>query len=166
MTIDDLNTMDRISFVAAIGWIFEHSPWVAERAWDMRPFQKTEALHRAMVLQVERASRSEQLALLRAHPDLGTRARLSHASASEQSGAGLDQLTREEFDLLTRLNDSYKDKFGFPFLFAVKGSTKYDILKALEMRLPSAPEDEYTEALRQVYRIAEFRLNDYLSEEN
>lgn len=166
MTIDALNSLDLSAFIAAAGWIFEHSPWVAERAWAMRPFQNTEALHRAMVTEVERATAGEQLALLRAHPDLGTRARLSQASASEQAGAGLDQLTREEFALFTRLNDSYKDKFGFPFLYAVKGSTKYDILRALERRLPADYQDEYAEALRQVGRIAQFRLNDLVSEES
>ncbi len=89
MTIDDLNAMDRIAFATAVGWVFEHSPWVAERAWDSRPFRILDALHRAMVQQVESASREEQLALLRAHPDLGTRAGLSQASASEQGCASI-----------------------------------------------------------------------------
>jgi OHCU decarboxylase len=165
MTIEGLNALDQSSFTAAAGWIFEHSPWVAERAWVMRPFKDTGELHRAMVIEVERASSGEQLALLRAHPDLGTRARLSQASASEQAGAGLDQLTREEFDLFTRLNQGYKERFGFPFLFAVKGSTKQEILKELERRISSAIQDEHQEALRQVYRIAQFRLIELLSEE-
>jgi 2-oxo-4-hydroxy-4-carboxy-5-ureidoimidazoline decarboxylase len=104
----------------------------------------------------------ERLALLRAHPDLGTRARMSDASVGEQKGAGLDRLTREEFDRLQRLNRAYREKFGFPFLFAVKGSTKHDILAALERRLAAAPEEELDEALRQVGRIALFRLRDLL----
>src|ERR1700709_1007666 len=108
MTIEGLNALDQSSFTGAAGWIFEHSPWVAERAWATRPFADTGALHRAMVVEVERASPGEQLALLRAHPDLGTRARLSQASASEQAGAGLDHLTADEFELFTRLNNSYK----------------------------------------------------------
>jgi 2-oxo-4-hydroxy-4-carboxy-5-ureidoimidazoline decarboxylase len=165
MKIERLNTLDQRSFTGAIGWIFEHSPWVAERAWFSRPFLNEDALHHAMVAQVHRAAPEEQLALLRAHPDLGTRAGISEASASEQSGAGLDQLTAEEFHLFTRLNEDYKKKFGFPFLFAVKGSTKHDVLRALEHRLPSAQQDEFAEALRQVYRIAAFRLHDYLSQE-
>jgi 2-oxo-4-hydroxy-4-carboxy-5-ureidoimidazoline decarboxylase len=160
MTVAELNTLDREDFVAAIGWVFEHSPWVAERAWAARPFATLEALHRAMIAQVEAASPEEQLALLRAHPDLGARARISAASTEEQAGAGLDRLTPEEFDSLQRLNAAYRDKFGFPFLFAVKGSTKHDILRALERRLESAPEAEFPEALRQVHRIAEFRLRD------
>jgi 2-oxo-4-hydroxy-4-carboxy-5-ureidoimidazoline decarboxylase len=160
MTIDAVNALGSPEFVEAVGWVFEHSPWVAERAWRWRPFADRDALREAMTRQVELASPEEQLSLLRAHPDLGTRARLSDASASEQAGAGLDQLTREEFDAFTRLNDGYKDKFGFPFLYAVKGSTKYDILRALEQRMRSTREDEFQEALRQVYRIAGFRLAD------
>jgi 2-oxo-4-hydroxy-4-carboxy-5-ureidoimidazoline decarboxylase len=160
MTVDRLNALDRAAFVEALGWIFEHSPWVAERAWASRPFPSADALHHAMVEQVEQAAREEQLALLRAHPDLGRRARISEASAAEQSGAGLDCLTPEEFEVLQRLNAAYRDRYGFPFLYAVKGSTKHDILRALEQRLASPPEQEYREALRQIYRIAKFRLDD------
>ena len=112
---------------------------------------------------MEQATRDERLALLRAHPDLGTRARMSDASVGEQHGAGLDRLTPEEFDRLQRLNLAYREKFGFPFLFAVKGSTKHDVLAALERRLSAQPEDEFEEALRQVGRIAMFRLQDLLS---
>ena len=163
MTIDELNRMDRRDFVEAAGWVFEHSPWVAERTWKHRPFASIDALHREMVQQVEQASPDEQRALLRAHPDLGTRTRVSDASTSEQAGAGLDRLTLDEFQRLQTLNMSYRDKFGFPFLFAVKGSTPRDILQALSLRLQDSPEREYHEALRQVYRIARFRLEDSIS---
>jgi 2-oxo-4-hydroxy-4-carboxy-5-ureidoimidazoline decarboxylase len=122
-----------------------------------------DALHRIMVEQVEAALPEEQLALLRAHPDLGTRARVSEASGAEQAGAGLDQLTQTEFERLRVLNEAYRNKFGFPFLFAVKGSTKHDILEALERRARSSREKEYLVALDQVYRIARFRLEDTLS---
>ena len=159
----DLNAMDRARFVEALGWIFEHSPWVAERAWESRPFNDIAALHQAMVAQVAAASREEQLALLRAHPDLGTRARVSDASRGEQAGAGLDRLTAEAFDQLSGWNAEYRERFGFPFLFAVKGSTKHDILRALEARRNAPPEAEFVEALRQVYRIAWFRLESALS---
>jgi 2-oxo-4-hydroxy-4-carboxy-5-ureidoimidazoline decarboxylase len=162
MTIADLNSLERAEFTSAIGWVFEHSPWVAERAWRMRPFADVQALHRAMVDQVERSLPEEQLALLRAHPDLGTQARVSEASSAEQTGAGLDQLTPAEFERLRRLNEDYRGKFGFPFLFAVKGSTKHDILDALESRARSSREEEYLVALDQVYRIARFRLEDTL----
>ena len=163
MTIDELNSLDREKFVAAIGFVFEDSPWVAERAFAAKPFRDIEALHAAMVAEVEKAKPEQQLALLRAHPDLGTRARISSASEAEQAGAGLNALTTEEFERLQRLNSLYRARFGFPFLFAVKGSTKYDVLQALEQRVGALPEAEYREALRQVYRIAEFRLRDTLA---
>src|SRR5262249_9418513 len=105
-------------------------------------------------------STPEKMALLRAHPDLGTRAKISNSSAKEQAGAGLDQLSPVEFARLRQLNDTYKEKFGFPFLFAVKGSTKLRVMQALQARLQSAPEEEFQEAMRQVYRIARFRLED------
>jgi 2-oxo-4-hydroxy-4-carboxy-5-ureidoimidazoline decarboxylase len=162
LTIEMLNDLDCNAFVDAIGWVFEHSPWVAERAWGARPFANAEALHRGMVEQVERASPGEQLALLCAHPDLGTRARVSEASAAEQGGVGLDRLTRQEFEDLQRLNQGYRAKFGFPFLLAVKGSTKHDVLRALRQRLQSTREEEFEEALRQVYRIAHFRVEQAL----
>jgi 2-oxo-4-hydroxy-4-carboxy-5-ureidoimidazoline decarboxylase len=160
MTLDELNACERDGFVAALGAIFEDSPWAAERTWRHRPFASVEALHRAMIVEVSASSRDQQLALLRAHPDLGTRARMTHASAGEQAGAGLDRLTPEEFDRLQQLNAAYREKFGFPFLFAVKGSTKHHVLAALAARLPAAPDDEFEEALRQVFRIAWFRLQD------
>jgi 2-oxo-4-hydroxy-4-carboxy-5-ureidoimidazoline decarboxylase len=124
MTINELNSLDCDHFVNAIGWIFEHSPWVAGRAWRRRPFSTIQVLHQALVDQVESAFPEEQLFLLRAHPDLGTPARISAASSSEQAGAGLDRRTPQEFPVLQQLNADYREKFGFPFPFAVKGSTK------------------------------------------
>ena len=158
MTLAELNALDRDDFVRALGWVFEASPWVAERAAEARPFADVDALHQQMTLVLARATREEQLALLRAHPDLGSRARMSDASVGEQSGAGLDRLSRDEFDRLSRLNASYQQKFGFPFLYAVKGSTPGQILDALERRLGRDPDEEFDEALRQVGRIARFRL--------
>ena len=162
MTIAGLNALDCARFVEMIGWVFEGSPWVAERAWSAKPFRDVDVLHACMVTEVEKARREEQLDLLRAHPDLGTRARLSPASAGEQASAGLDHLAPEEFERLQRLNSAYLARFGFPFLFAVRNATKFDVLDALERRLHSSPEEEYREALRQVYRIAAFRLRDLI----
>ena len=163
MTIDEINSLSREQFVASLGWVFEHSPWVAERAWEMRSFAGLNQLHAAMKQVVNSASREEQLALLRAHPDLGTRARISTASSEEQSGAGLDNLDPDQYQLLQRLNTAYREKFGFPFLYAVKRSTKYDILRLLERRLGNAVEEEFHEALEQVYRIALFRLQGLIA---
>lgn len=162
LNLADLNARDRDAFVGALGWIFEDSPWVAERAWARRPFASPEALHQAMIDVVQEASEREQLALLCAHPDLGTRVRISDVSTGEQRGAGLHRLDADEFGRLQRLNDEYRRRFGFPFLFAVKGSTKEDVLTALEARVARSRDEELTEALRQVYRIAAFRLEEVL----
>jgi 2-oxo-4-hydroxy-4-carboxy-5-ureidoimidazoline decarboxylase len=158
MNIDEINLLGAMEFVERLGWVFEGSPWVAERAWMRSPFESIAELHAAMTAEVERAPAKEQLALLRAHPDLGARTRMSEASVGEQAGAGLDRLSREEFDELTRLNAAYREHFGFPFLLAVKGSTKDDILKSLRERVAGDREREFRTALEQVYRIARFRL--------
>jgi OHCU decarboxylase len=156
MKIEEINLLPLREFVDALGWVFENSPWVAERAWLRRPFQSVEALHRAMLDEVERAAPEEQLALLHAHPDLGAGTNMSAASASEQAAAGLDRHSTDAE--LHQLNRRYREKFGFPFLFAVKGSSRSDILRALEDRLAAGPEEEFHEALRQVSRIAWWRL--------
>jgi 2-oxo-4-hydroxy-4-carboxy-5-ureidoimidazoline decarboxylase len=162
MTLAELNARDRDDFVETLGWIFEDSPWVAERTWTRRPFASLDALHQAMIDVVQHASGPEQLALLRAHPNLGTRVRISDASTGEQRGAGLDRLDVNEYEQLRRLNDEYRRRFGFPFLLAVKGSTKEDVLTALEARVRRSRDEEFAEALGQVYRIARFRLEDVI----
>jgi 2-oxo-4-hydroxy-4-carboxy-5-ureidoimidazoline decarboxylase len=160
VTLTDLNAGSKDTFVAALGGVFEQSPWVAEQAWAQRPFASLDALHAAMTHVVGSATEAEQLALLCAHPDLGTRARVSDASTGEQRGAGLDRLTPDEFARLQRLNAEYRGRFGFPFLFAVKGSTTHDVLSALAARATRTRDEEFAEALQQVYKIARFRLEE------
>jgi 2-oxo-4-hydroxy-4-carboxy-5-ureidoimidazoline decarboxylase len=160
MILAELNALPREQFVQQLGWVFEDSPWVAERAWELRPFATAEQLCSALSRQVEQATTAEQLQLLYAHPDLGTRARMSEASAAEQGKAGLDRLTPEERETLLALNRAYREKFGFPFLFAVRGSSKHEIVAALRRRIDSNPEAELKEALGHVYRIAAFRLEE------
>jgi 2-oxo-4-hydroxy-4-carboxy-5-ureidoimidazoline decarboxylase len=162
VTLQELNALDRNQFVERVGWVFEHSPWTAFRAWEKRPFSSIDALHRALEREVVSAGPHQQLELLRAHPDLGTRATMSASSTGEQAGAGLDRLPPELFARLQQLNTAYRDKFGFPFLFAVKGSTVAQILEALETRLEDSQENERAEALRQASRIARFRLDELL----
>ncbi len=164
MTLADVNGFDKERFVEALGWVFEHSPWVAERAWRQRPFATLDHLHATMVAEVAAATVQEQLALLQAHPDLGARVgqTMSDASMREQAGAGLDTLTPEELDRLRQLGSAYRNRFGIPFLFAVKGSAKHDVVKALEARLCASRDQELAEALRQVHRIAKFRLDALL----
>ena len=180
MTLDELNAKDRRDFAGAIGGAFEESPWVAERAWEKRPFATRDDLVDAMVSVVAAATLEEQLSLLRAHPDLGAvrlkpdttgtvgmngsvrlqADRMSPSSQREQIRAGLDALTGEQVERLRALNAAYREKFGFPFLYAVKGSTIHEILDEIARRLASTPDAEHQEALRQVYRIARFRLEE------
>ena len=162
MTLADLNAVPAAAFVQALGGIFEHSPWVAAAVADHRPFGSVDALHRAMVAAVAAAPPGRQLDLIRAHPDLAGKAAragaLTEPSTAEQAGAGLDRLTDAEFERFGTLNTAYMTRFGFPFIVAVKGLTKHDILAAFEARLPNDPETEKATALHQVARIARFRL--------
>lgn len=152
--------MDRDTFVTEFGGVFEHSRWVAEETYCHRPFQSVEHLSNCMNGAVLSASHDAQLKLLCAHPDLGTRACVTESSAAEQQNAGLKQLNQAEYDELLSLNAAYRSRFGFPFIFAVKGRGKTDIIEALRRRTTSVPEPEFQEALRQVFRIARFRLED------
>ena len=160
-----INSIDYPGFVDALGGIYEHSPWVAEGASRRRPFESPDQLREAMRTEVEKAGHSRQLELLRAHPDLGTRARIGEFSAREQKGVGLDQLTAEEYEILLILNRQYQERFGFPFIFAVRGSAKSDVLIALQIRLESDAEEEFQQALFEVHRIAAFRLADLIEPE-
>ena len=168
MTLDDLNALDRAGFTAALGAIFEHSPWIAERAWDGRPFARVDDVMSAMLSAVAAASEVEKTALIRAHPDLAGKAvragNLTEHSTSEQAGVGLDRLSDEEFARFHRLNDAYKARFGFAFVVAVRGHTKTTILAAFEQRLDNDHGDEMAEALRNIGLIARFRLHDLLAE--
>ncbi len=166
MNVGDLNAGDRAGFVDALGAIFEHSPWIAERAWNRRPFGAADDVMNAMLSVVESASDDEKIALIRAHPDLAGKAAragsLTEHSTSEQAGVGLDRLSDEEFDRFHRLNDAYNSRFGFPFVVAVRGHTRETILAAFETRLKNDQSAEMAEALRNIGQIARFRLEDLL----
>lgn len=162
-SLADINAMAQDDFVASFGDVAEHSPWVAEEAWERRPFADREALIQAFAAALRQAPREAKLALIRAHPDLATRARLTADSTSEQAGAGLDRLGPQEFARFTSLNETYKARFGFPFIFAVKGATKAEILDAFEERIGHSPDVEFETALTQVTRIFRFRLEDRVS---
>jgi 2-oxo-4-hydroxy-4-carboxy-5-ureidoimidazoline decarboxylase len=163
-TLETLNAASEVDFVSLLGGVFEASPWVAAGAAPGRPYASPEALHAAMVRVVKGAGEEAQLALLRAHPDLAGRAalagNLSEASRAEQGGAGLDRLSETEYRRFHALNTRYRERFGFPFILAVKGHTKESILAAFEERLPNSPEQERARALHEVFRIAHFRLRD------
>jgi len=167
-TIGAINALSEDDFVAAFGDIAEHSPWVARTAAAMRPFADRAAMIAAFHKAVADAERAAQYALLRAHPDLAGKAALAgdlaFESLNEQAGAGLDRLTPEEFELFTRLNDDYRRRHGIPFILAVKGATKHQILDAFAARMPNDTATEFATALEQVGRIIRFRLEDRVSE--
>lgn len=163
-----VNGMDRGAFVQALGHTFEHSPWVAERAWDARPFRNVADLHQAMAGVVKNAPRDQQLALLNAHPDLaGKEAQegtMTDASVAEQAGAGLNALTKEEMAKITRLNTEYKAKHGFPFIVCVRHYTKAGILYEFERRAANDTETELRNGLEQIFAITKLRLNALFGE--
>jgi 2-oxo-4-hydroxy-4-carboxy-5-ureidoimidazoline decarboxylase len=156
-----LNALPREDFVARLGGVYEHSPWVAERTWAARPFGSMEALHAAMQRAMLAAGPDEHLALIRAHPELLGRleaAQLTESSRSEQAGAGLDRCTAAEKARMRELNDIYRGKFGFPFIVAVKGLDWAAIIARMEARLAHTREAELATALAEIGRIARFRL--------
>ena len=157
-SLEDLNEMSQEDFTAVLGGIWEHTSEIAAACWLARPFTKIDALHNSMVEIVEGMSESEQLALIKAHPDLGSRAKMAEASVQEQSGVGLDRLNLEEYNHLLSLNKSYKDKFGFPFIIAVKNHTVKSILESFAERLNNTKEAEKEAALLEIKKIARFRL--------
>ena len=157
--------MSRDAFVARFGGVYEHSPWIAEAVYrrGLRPAEDLPAgLAAAMAEVLAQADTESKLALIRAHPDLAGRAAiaggLTEASRSEQAGAGLDRCTPEEYRRFQELNDAYKAKFGFPFILAVAGKSRHDILAAFEARIGNDPETEFRSALDQIDRIARLRL--------
>jgi N-carbamoyl-L-amino-acid hydrolase len=164
LTLDALNAASARDFVALLDGVYEHSPWIAERAAAARPFASLAALKLALVRAVREAGREAQLGLIRAHPELAAKAQVKTAeSADEQRTVGLADCTPEEFARITQLNAEYRDKFGWPFVLAVRGPrasglTRAQIIATLERRVGNHPDFEFSECLRQIDRIAELRL--------
>ena len=168
LPIEKVNRMDREGFVSRFGGLFEHSPWVAEQAWEKRPFEDLDGLHGAFVEAVEGAAGERRVALIRAHPDLAGKAalagELTEESSKEQASAGLDRLSPEEYERFFRLNTAYREKFGLPFVVCVRDHTKESIFAAAEERLANAPEEEVGAALREISRISRLRLEDLVED--
>ena len=166
VSLSELNTIDRAAFTAALGPLFEHSPWVAEETWGQRPFTDAPALHAALCATMRGAAHEKQLALICAHPDLAGRLarqkQLTAESTREQASAGLDQLTDAELAAFTAQNDTYKAKFGFPFIICARLNAKTAILNAMQARVGHSPEAEFNAALGEIEKIAWLRLQDAL----
>jgi 2-oxo-4-hydroxy-4-carboxy-5-ureidoimidazoline decarboxylase len=164
---------DRAAFIQRYGGIYEHSPWVAEQAYEeTRRIEDPDCLAEIFARHVDAADRDVKLALIRAHPDLAGKAavgarptgdtlnaELTAASRQEQQSAGIDQCTKEEFEHFQQLNARYKQKFNFPFIMAVRNSNRHEILKAFAERLQNDPHTEFTNAIREIHKIARLRLH-------
>lgn len=164
ITIEEANRLSEDEFVTRFGSLFEHSPWVAEGAWQERPFGNLSELHGAFVRAMRGASIELQLDLIRAHPDLAGKAAivgdLTLESTREQSSAGLDRLSPDEYEHFTRMNREYREKFGFPMIVCVREHTKETILDQAEARLEHSRVEEIDIALGEIAKIAHLRLKD------
>ena len=159
--INKINKLSKSEFIKVFANIFENARWIAEELYNKKPFGNFEELSSKILNIFETATREKQLKILKDHPDLANKTKISLLtpdSLKEQTGAGLDQCTEEEFNEFKKLNASYK-KFGFPFILAVKGKTKTEILNNFKKRIYSDLETEFDEAIKQVKQIASFRLN-------
>lgn len=167
ISLETLNRLDKQDFIAALGGIFEHSPWVAEAVVDRRPFVSLTALHEAMKAAVRAKTDDEKLVLLRIHPDLAGKAAQSGTmttdSKSEQGSAGLDRLSPAEFERFQELNAAYNKKFGFPFIVCVRRHTKDSIFRQFETRLMHDVTKEYETALGEIFRITALRLDQHVT---
>jgi 2-oxo-4-hydroxy-4-carboxy-5-ureidoimidazoline decarboxylase len=169
-TLADLNACGVVAFVAALGHLFEHSPWVAEETYPKRPFASLDELHGALCATMRGAPVERQLALVRAHPDLAGRlaraGQLTASSTREQAAAGLDRLTPGEMAEIECLNDAYKARFGFPFVICARLNAKDTILAAMRQRSGNSPAAELSTALDEIAKIARLRLNEAVKKEN
>ena len=167
ISLDELNAAERTKFVAALGGIFEHAPWVADEVFTRRPFATLASLYATMTDAVEGADAKRQLALIKAHPDLAGKAAragdITADSKAEQTSAGLDRLSQQDYARFHRLNDAYRMKFGIPFIVCVRRHTKDSILQQFERRLMNEASIELNTALGEVFRIAALRLDQHVS---
>ena len=160
--INKINKLSKSEFIKVFANIFENASWIAEELYNQKPFDNFEELSSKILDIFETTTRDKQLKILNAHPDLANKTKISLLtpdSLKEQTSAGLDQCTEEEFSEFKKLNDTYK-KFGFPFILAVKGKTKIEILNNFRKRIFSDPEIEFDEAVKQVKQIASLRLKE------
>lgn len=157
-----VSKMSKDQFIEVLGGIFENAPWVAEGSWPYRPFKTRKQLHDKMLDIVKEAPEETVTALFRGHPDLATRLEVTEYSAAEQQGAGLSQLSQEEYEEFGAINREYTEKFGFPFIMAVKGKRKNEILMAMKIRIRHSVADERETALEEIAKITAFRMEDLL----
>ena len=156
----NLNNLNQGKFISLFGVIFEKTQWIAEKLFELKPFKNKNDLINKMIKIYETSSKDEILNILRSHPKLAVEKKLTEYSNQEQSRANLKNCTQEEFDEFTKLNSEYEKKFGFPFIMAVKGKDKIDILNNFRQRINNNIEFEFEESKKQVKKIAQFRLDE------
>ena len=165
-TLAGLSDASRDEFVRVLGGIFEHTPWIAEQAYSARPFANVDALHGTMIAVLAAAPNDAKLALIRAHPELAGKeaaaGTMTRDSVGEQASAGLDRCAPEELTRLRAGNAAYREKFGFPFVMAVKGKSRQELLAALESRIGNTRDAEFARCLEEIGKIARLRLDALL----
>ena len=168
LSIEEVNRMDRGEFISRFGSVFERSSWISAGAWERRPFVNLDGMHAAFVRTVHDAPTERRVGLIRAHPDLAGKAalagELTEESADEQASAGLDRLSREEYERFHRLNTAYREKFGLPYVVCVRDHTRETIFAGAEKRLSNTREEEIEAALYEISRISRLRLEDLIEE--
>ena len=161
-SIDTFNKLNKSEFLSTFGNVFERTEWIAEKCYDLKPYKSVDELFLKMMEIFENAQKESHLEILNAHPDLAVEKKLTKDSKNEQKGASLNQCTEEEFEEFKKLNEQYKKKFGFPFIIAVKGKNKEEILNNFRQRITNDINLEFEEAKKQVKKIASFRLSEII----
>ena len=161
-SIDKFNKLSKTEFISIFGNIFEKTEWIAERCYESKPYNNPDELVSKMMKIFENSEKEKHLEILNSHPDLAVEKKLTEDSKNEQKNASLNQCTDEEFVEFKKLNEEYKKKFGFPFIIAVKGKNKEEILNSFRQRITNNINLEFEEAKKQVKKIASFRLGEII----
>ena len=161
-SIDTFNKLNKSEFLSIFGNVFEKSEWIAEKCYDSKPYNNVQELVNKMMEIFENSIKEKHLEILNSHPDLAVKKKLTKESENEQANANLNQCTNDEYEEFNRLNEKYKKKFGFPFIIAVKGKNKNEILKIFRQRITNNINLEFEEAKKQVKKIATFRLSEII----
>ena len=161
-SIDKVNKLSKSDFISIFGNVFEKTEWIAQKSYDSKPYKNFEELFSKMMEIFENTNKENHIKILNAHPDLAVEKKLTEDSKNEQKNASLNQCTNEEFIEFKKLNEEYKKKFGFPFILAVKGNNKEEILNSFRQRITNNINLEFEEAKKQVKKIANFRLSEII----
>ena len=161
-SVDKVNKLSKYHFISIFGNVFEKTKWIAEETYELKPFNDLKELFNKMLEVFEKSNKTKHLKILNTHPNLAIEKKLTHDSKKEQDNSNLNQCSDEEFEEFKKLNKEYKEKFGFPFIIAVKGKNKKEILDKFKIRISNNVDIEFNEAKKQVKKIAIFRLNEIL----